>query len=89
MFSPTNPDEVKQFVFHVIFDLDVNFHPDENFRNYVSKSGKRLFDGKTASKLNQALQQAFSVCESNGIDICELSLPILQIRLCGHTLAAK
>lgn len=88
MLNLTNLVEVQQFVFHVIFDLDVSFHPDEDFRNYVNDDGKRSFDSKTANKLNGALQQAFSVCERDEVDICELSLPILQIRLFGHALAS-
>lgn len=89
MFNPTNVTEVRQFIFHVIFDLDTSFHPDDDFRDYVNRAGKRSFDTKTARKLNKALEQAFAVCEENDADIYDLAMPILQIRLFGHTLVPE
>lgn len=81
MLIPNNLTEVKQLVQHVIFDLDVNFHPDTDFCNYVNLSGLPCFDEQTTDNLNAALAQAFIVCKANETDIYEVSLPILQARI--------
>lgn len=81
MLNPKNLLEVKQFVHHVIFDLDVNFHPDTDFHTYIDKQGNRTFDEATAEQLNAALTTAFAVCDSHGADIYELTMPMLEERL--------
>ncbi len=81
MYNLTTLPEVEHFVMHVINDLDVNFHPDTNFGNYVNVLGLPSFDEQTAIDLNATLAQAFAVCEASGTDIYEVSLPLLQARI--------
>lgn len=81
MLNPTNLAEVQQFVKYVVFDLDVNFHPDTDFNDYTNSSGLPCFDKQNADSLNSVLAQAFIICGANGTDIYEVSLPMLQARV--------
>ena len=57
----------------------VNFHPDEDFGNYVNLETERpSFSEKESSLRNGLMSQCFEVCRRNGIDIydtmCEVTL---------------
>lgn len=81
MFNLATLSDVQQFLHHVIFDLDVNFHPDTDFRDYVTSLGSRSFPDEVAEPLNEALVKAFAVCEANRADIYEMTLSMLQERI--------
>ena len=75
--------DVKTFVRHVIYDLDVNFNPDEDFRGYVNlnRQQQKSFTADEATRLNQQLEECFAVCEKEGVEIYAVALPILKRRL--------
>lgn len=53
-------EEAKSFFRHVVFDLDISFHPDDNFRAYVNReSGKRVMDDGQADIYNRLMDEAF------------------------------
>lgn len=66
-------NDVKAFFHHVVFERKVNFHPDNNFADYINKdTHKPLFSQSEVSVYNRLLGEAFSVCQDNGTDIYEL-----------------
>lgn len=73
-----NIDQVKAFASYLVNDLSVNFHPDNDFTEYVCyETGERTFSDEEAAIGNRLMDECFEVCEKGGVDIYELLLPIL------------
>lgn len=69
-------DDIRDF-FEELKQQGVNFHPDDNFNNYVNvETGQPSFSAAQAAELNDKLDQAFGVCEAEGVDIYELCLEV-------------
>lgn len=67
--------DVKKFFHHLVFDRKVNFHPDDDFSEYVSIDGKTpTFNANEVKQYNRLMKQAFDVCEKNGKDIYEIAM---------------
>lgn len=48
----------------------VNFHPDDDFDNYINLETRQpSYTKKEAELRNALMQQCFDVCQKNGIDI--------------------
>lgn len=75
------PADVVTFARHLIFDQGINFHPDTDFTEYIEKDGREVFLPEQASTLDHLLAQAHQVCEEAGVDIYELTSPLLWERL--------
>lgn len=76
-----NVQDVKNFLHHVIFDLDLGmgFHPDNTFQDYVEfKTGKPTFTKRESGRLNCGLSSCFKYCEKNDLDIYGIGLEIMQ-----------
>ena len=59
----TSAEEVKSFFRHIVYDLGINFHPDDDFKDYVSnKAGERTMDNEQAELYNRLIDEAFEVC---------------------------
>lgn len=80
----TTIEEVKTFFRHIVFDLDINFHPDDDFKDYVnSTTGERSMDDEQAELYNRLMDEAFEVCSDEDLvyDIgCNLLIERLQIK---------
>ena len=75
----TNAEEVKSFFYHIVYDLGINFHPDDDFKNYVSyKTGERTMDDEQAELYNRLMDESFKACENEGADIYEIGVEILR-----------
>ena len=82
----TTVEEVKDFFNHIVYDLDINFHPDDDFKNYVSyETGSRTMDDKQAELYNRLMDESFDVCKKAKVDIYEIGLPLLQKAVFGDT----
>ena len=78
-FHITNAEEVKDFFHHIVYDLDINFHPDEDFKEYVSmETGERTMDDEQAELYNHLMNEAFDVC---GEEVYEIGSDLLRERL--------
>ena len=67
--------DVRKFFHHLVFDRKVNFHPDDDFSEYVSIDGKTpTFNANEVKQYNRLMKQAFDVCEKNGKDIYEIAM---------------
>lgn len=48
----------------------VNFHPDEDFRNYINiETSEPTYTEKDAELRNLLMTQCFTICRESGIDI--------------------
>ena len=48
----------------------VNFHCDEDFKNYINlKSNKLTYSTEEAELRNELMNQCFAVCEKNGVNV--------------------
>jgi hypothetical protein len=69
-------DNVKEFVVQLIAE-GLNYHPDDDFENYVNiETGEPSYTTTEASLRNRLNIQCFVVCESAGADIYDISMEI-------------
>ena len=77
----TTVEEVKDFFRHIFFDLDINFHPDDDFKDYIdSTTGERSMDDEQAELYNRLMDEAFEVCDDED-RVYELGCDLLKERL--------
>lgn len=75
----TTREEVSLFFRHIVFDLNINFHPDDDFRDYVNQETDiRTMDDDTAELYNRLMNEAFEVC---GDEVYEIGYDIQKERL--------
>lgn len=64
----TTIKEVKTFFRHIAYDLDINFHPDDDFKDYVSyKAGERTMDDEQVELYNCLMDEAFKHCDDDQV----------------------
>ena len=73
-------EDVQAFFRHIVYDLNINFHPDDDFADYVDlKTGKRTMDDETAALYNRLMEEAF---DAVGEDVVyEMACNLLKKRL--------
>ena len=77
--------DVEAFFHHIVFERKVNFHPDDMFEDYVScEGGINTFTLEECAVYNRLMDESFSVCEKEGIDIYSIGLDELQSMLNGQ-----
>lgn len=65
-------DDVKAF-FQQLLEESLNFHPDEDFTNYINvETREDTYSPEDADLRNRLIYEAFVVCEQNKICIYEL-----------------
>lgn len=68
----TTIEDVKTF-FLQLLEEGVNFHPDEDFANYINGETKKdTYTRQEADLRNRMMDESFAVCEQNNICIYEL-----------------
>ena len=77
----TTVEYVKDFFRHLVYDLDLNFHPDDDFKEYVNyETGERVMDDKRAELYNRLMDEAFEACD-NEYMVYEIGFELLKERL--------
>lgn len=72
-------DDVKLFFHHLINERKVNFHPDDDFANYVSlKDHTPTFSDEEVKIYNRLMDESFEVCEKASIDIYSIGMDEFQ-----------
>ena len=75
----TNAEEVKYFFDHIVNELDINFHLDDDFKDYTSyKTHERTMDDEQAELYNRLMDEAFNV---SGEEVYEIGSELLFQRL--------
>ena len=71
--------DIKYFFTYLLEVKGLNFHPDEDFSNYISvKNDKPTFSKSEIDYYNSLMGRAFEICQSNNTDICDLALGCLK-----------
>lgn len=72
-------DDVKTFFHHLVYERKVNFHPDNDFTEYVSREDKSpSFSADEVALYNRLMVESFNVCENAKVDIYEIGLKELR-----------
>lgn len=67
--------DVETFFHHIVYERKVNFHPDDMFEDYVScESGINSFTLEECALYNRLMDESFSICEKDGVDIYAIGL---------------
>lgn len=85
-FSIKNFDDVTAFLRYVIVDLGLgfDFHPDDDFRMYVSTDHEDSLTEEEAEQLNVRLDDCFAMCERVHKNIYDVTLK-MQISIDEET----
>ena len=72
-------EDVKAFFHHLVDRRKLNFHPDDDFANYISYDEKTpSFTKEEMDVYNRLMEESFKVCDATGVDIYEIGLQELQ-----------
>ena len=72
-------DDVKMFFNHLIDERKVNFHPDEDFANYICIADKTpTFTKEEVDIYNRLMDESFDVCDKANVDIYEIGIEYLM-----------
>lgn len=75
----TTLEQVDTFFDHVVINLKVNFHPDDDFADYVdTNTNIAVFSKEEAALANRLLNECFDVCQHNNIDIYGIAFTRLK-----------
>ena len=75
----TTVADVKAFFHHLVDERKLNFHPDDDFADYISvKEGTPTFTNEEVTVYNRLMEESFDVCDAAGVDIYELGFEELQ-----------
>ena len=74
--------DVKEFFLYLVQEKGLNLHPDTDFSEYIDlETGKTTFSGNEINRYNTLMDDSFSICERDNVDIYDLSFTILKGRL--------
>src|SRR3954467_14025285 len=70
------PEDINIFAKDLI-DEGLNFHPDEDFRNYVNlETGEDTYTVEEAEIRNKLMARCFEVCDRENIDIYNVTMEV-------------
>ncbi|MCK9399174.1 MAG: hypothetical protein M0Q51_04140 [Bacteroidales bacterium] len=73
-----NQKDLYEFIEQIINE-GVSFHPDDDFRDVINfNTGKKIYSESAADIRNNLLDQSFSVCQRDGLDLYDLTNDILK-----------
>lgn len=68
-------EDVNLFFHHLIYDRKINFHPDDDFSDYIKNEDNfPAFSSEEVKIYNQLMDESFDVCEKSNIDIYGIGL---------------
>jgi hypothetical protein len=74
--------DVEAFFLHLINKDSLNFHPDEDFRNYVKvETGLPSYTLEEADFRNKLMEACFKVCNRENADIYAIGVEFLFNKL--------
>lgn len=81
-FKIKTVEDVMVFFRYLVNELNLSFHPDDDFKDYVRfGSGERFFDDEWADRYNVSMGKCFMVCRDSGEDIYQIGLGVISERL--------
>ena len=74
-------NDAKEFFVFLIERKSLNFHPDTDFGEYVNlETGVPIFDIEETTRYDELMDNCFVVCQSEEVDIYDLSLTVLKVQ---------
>mgnify|MGYP000164925483 FL=1 len=67
-----NVDDVRKFFHYIVEERNVNFNPDDMFRDYMSVDGSNAFTPEECEIYNRLVEEAFKICDKENVDIYEI-----------------
>ncbi|RNI32243.1 hypothetical protein EFA69_02640 [Rufibacter immobilis] len=78
-FTIYSKEDIAAFFIFLTNELEVNFHPDDSFFDYVNiHTGEPTFTGEDAAKYDNIMQDCFDWCEANDEDIYLIALELFN-----------
>ena len=75
----TTVADVKAFFHHLVNERKLNFHPDDDFADYISLDDQTpTFSDEEVAVYNRLMDESFDICDTAGVDIYELALQELE-----------
>jgi hypothetical protein len=74
-----NSEDVALFAKQLVIDESLNFHPDDDFNDYVKDNGEPCYTTLEAEFRNLLMEQCFEVCEREGKDIYCLMMDVFLV----------
>lgn len=72
-------EDVKTFFRHLVDERSLNFHPDDDFADYISYEDKTpTFTEDEVALYNRLMEEAFDVCEKSKADVYEIGFDVLS-----------
>jgi hypothetical protein len=66
-------DDVQAFFHHLVYERHVNFHPDNNFEDYVCyEDHNPTFTKDEVKMYNRLMDESFDVCSKENTDIYQI-----------------
>jgi hypothetical protein len=77
--------DVEQFAKHLVQVEKLSFHPDDDFKDYLTNSNQPFYTAQEAELRNKLMNDCFEVCEREKVDVYGVVLSILkdEILLCN------
>jgi hypothetical protein len=74
--------DIETFFIYLIQEESLNFHPDEDFKNYINiHTHLPSYSPEEADIRNELLDTCFEICEKEGADIYAIGLQFFLDRL--------
>ena len=67
-----NVDDVRKFFHYIVEERNVNFNPDDMFRDYMSVDGSNAFTPEECEIYNRLVEEAFKIGDKENVDIYEI-----------------
>lgn len=75
-------EDVKAFFHHLVSERKLNFHPDDDFADYICYEDKTpSFTEDEVVLYNRLMKESFNVCEKSQNDIYAIGLEELQVSM--------
>lgn len=73
-------EEVEAFFDHIVKERKINFHPDNNFEDYVSiETHEPSFTPEECAIYNRLMNESFAICDQSNVDIYEIGIKALGL----------
>ena len=67
--------DVEVFFHHLVDERKVNFHPDDDFANYICLADKTpSFSAEEVTVYNRLMDESFDVCDKADVDIYDIGV---------------
>ena len=70
--------DVEQFAKQLVQGEKLSFHPDDDFKDYVTNSNQPFYTTQEAELRNKLMNDCFEVCEREKIDVYVVVLKIVK-----------